>query len=164
MRAILLCEQFTTLTNCPTRAKLFQERRTNKSKLVKNTEVRNFIIETWKVTALYTQTKKTDVRYFKDFPVFTEARDESYKNEPPAKLDSIIYNFHIYTATKEKENNMMNRIHMVSIGLLASKHPVLLGEQNEREEMPSVFNIKEFIYRRSETNLPESPSFLTVRR
>ena len=40
---------------------------------------------------------------------------------------------------------MMNRIHMLSIGLLASKHPVLLGEQNEREEMPSVFNFKEFI-------------------
>ena len=48
-------------------------------------------------------------------------------NPTPAKLDSIIYNFHI-TATKEKENNMMNRIHTLSIGHLASKLPVLLGE------------------------------------
>ena len=52
---------------------------------------------------------------------------------------------------------------MFSIRLLFSKHPVLLSEQNEREEMTSVFNFKKFIYRQSETNLPESPSFLTVR-
>ena len=54
---------------------------------------------------------------------------------------------------------------MFSIRPLFSKHPVLLGEKNEREEMPSVFNFKEFIYRQlqSETNLPESPSLLTVR-
>ena len=58
---------------------------------------------------------------------------------------------------------MINRIHTFSIGLLFSKHPVLLGEQNEREEITSVFNFKEFIYWQSETNLPESPSFLTVR-
>ena len=61
---------------------------------------------------------------------------------------------------------MINWIHTFSIGLLFSKHPVLLGEQNEREEMTSVhgvFNFKEFIYRQSETNSPESPSFLTVR-
>ena len=59
---------------------------------------------------------------------------------------------------------MIKRIHTLSIGLLASKHPVLLGEQSEREEMPSVFNFKEFIYRQSESNSPESPSFMTVRR
>ena len=58
---------------------------------------------------------------------------------------------------------MINRMHMFSIRLLFSKHPVLLGEQNEREEMTSVFKFKEFIYRQSETNLPESPSFMTVR-
>ena len=41
----------------------------------------------------------------------------------------------------------MNRIHVLSIGLLFSKHLVLLGEQNvEREEMPSVFNFTERIY------------------
>ena len=41
---------------------------------------------------------------------------------------------------------------------------MLLGEQSDREEMPSGFNFKEFIYRQSETNSPENPSFMTVRR
>ena len=50
-----------------TRAKLFRERRTNRSKLLKNMEGRNLIIETWKLTAL-PRKREIDVRYFKDFP------------------------------------------------------------------------------------------------
>ena len=116
--------------NCPTRAKLFRERRTNRSKLLKNTEGQNFFIETWKLTAL-PRKRQTDVRYFKDFPVCMKRET---KKEPPAKLDSIIYNFYI-RETKEK-TNMINRIHMFSIRLLFSKHPVLLGEQNEMKKCP----------------------------
>ena len=40
---------------------------------------------------------------------------------------------------------------------LFSKHPVLFGEQNKREEIRSVFNFKEFINRLLETNSLESP-------
>ena len=62
-------------------------------------------------------------------------KTKARKKEPPAKLDSIIYNFYI-TATKEKKNNMLVQIKLYWLLTRMAHYHWLL--ENTRETKPLV--------------------------